>query len=231
MVGGSLAEFAVAPIKSTVQKPQEISSSDACCLPVAGLTALQGIRDYAGISIDGSSQANVLIPGASGGVGIYAVQIAKLAGAHVTATCGARNMDFVRSLGADEVLDYKSKEGIELISPSGRAYDAVINCTSGISWSTFKARLKPVAKVVDLTPNVKSLATTAMQKLSFCHAQELVPFILSGKAEDLQFLAELVRDGKLRTFIDSQYPLSRAEDAWARSIDGHATGKIVVTVD
>ncbi|KAI5074096.1 hypothetical protein GOP47_0010057 [Adiantum capillus-veneris] len=226
--GGSLAEFAIAPAKSTVQKPQEIASIEACCLPVAGLTALQSIRDYAGIKVDGNSQANLLITGASGGVGLYAVQIAKLCGAHVTATCGARNMELIKNLGADEVVDYKSAEGAELRSPSGRAYDAVIHCTSGIPWSTFSANLKPVAKVIDLTPNIKSLATTALKKLAMCQ-QELVPYVLSAKAEDLDLLAELARGGKLRTIIDSQHPLSRAEEAWARSIEGHATGKIVVT--
>lgn len=228
--GGSLAQFAIAPLKSTVKKPQEIPAVDACCLPVSGLTALQAIRDYAGVNLDGQSRANLLVTGASGGVGLYAVQIAKLCGAHVTATCGARNIELVRSLGADEVLDYKTPEGAMLKSPSGRAYDAVIHCTSGISWSTFSPNLKPVSKVVDLTPNIKSLATTAIKKLTLCQ-QELVPYWVSGKAEDLELLAEFAKCGKLKTIIDSEYPFSRAEEAWVRSIEGHSTGKVVVIVD
>lgn len=228
--GGSFAQFAVAPIKSTTKRPLEISAVEACCLPVSGLTALQAIRDYAGVKLDGNSRANLLVTGASGGVGLYAVQIAKLCGAHVTATCGARNMELIRSLGADEVLDYKTPEGAALKSPSGRSYDAVIQCSSGIAWSTFRPNLKPVSKVVDLTPTPKSLATTAIKKLTSCD-QELLPFWVSGKAEDLHLLAELSKAGKLKTFIDSQYPLSRAEEAWARSIEGHSTGKVVVVVD
>ncbi|MBA0847127.1 hypothetical protein Goshw_013015, partial [Gossypium schwendimanii] len=121
--------------------------------------------------LDGTGpEVNVLVTAASGGVGQYAVQLLKLANAHITATCGARNIDLVRSLGADEVLDYKTPEGVALKSPSGRKYDVIIHCAHNIPWSTFSANLTPKGKV----------------------------------------------------------PLSKAEDAWAKSIDGHATGKILV---
>ncbi|KAI5058422.1 hypothetical protein GOP47_0026592 [Adiantum capillus-veneris] len=140
--GGSFAEYAVASVKYTVKRPPEVSAIDGSCLPVAGLTALQSIRDTAGVKLDGSSNANLLITAASGGVGLYAVQIAKLGGAHVTATCGARNIEL-----------------------------------------------------------------------------------------DLAFLANLAKEGKLKTVVDSQHPLSKAEGAWARSKEGHATGKVVVTFD
>ena len=147
----------------------------------------------------------------------------------MTATCGARNFELVKSLGADEILDYKTPEGAALQSPSGRKYDAVIHCARGIPWSTFSPVLKPVAKVIDLTPDLKSLATTALKKVTFCK-QELLPFLMSGKAEDLELLAALARDGKLKTIVDSRYPLARAGEAWARSIEGHSTGKVVVEV-
>lgn len=229
-VGGSFAEFAVAPVKTTVSRPFDVSAIDGSCLPVAGLTALQAIRDVAGVKLDGNSNANLLITAASGGVGLYAVQIAKLGGAHVTATCGARNMELVKKLGADEVLDYKTPEGDALRSPSGRSYDAVIHCTTGIPWSKFSPNLKPVAKVIDLTPNLKSLATTAFKKITFCQ-QQLVPFLMSANTKDLNLLTDLVKVGKLKTVIDSQYPLSKAEAAWARSMEGHATGKVVITFE
>ncbi|MCO5556674.1 hypothetical protein L7F22_010225 [Adiantum nelumboides] len=228
--GGSFAEYAVASLKSTVKRPPEVSAVDGSCLPVAGLTALQSIRDTAGVKLDGSSNANLLVTAASGGVGLYAVQIAKLGGAHVTATCGARNIELVKSLGADEVLDYKTPEGDAMKSPSGRLYDAVIHCTSGIPFSKFSPNLKPVAKVIDLTPNFGSLATTVIKKLTLCK-QQMVPFLMSANTKDLDFLADLAKEGKLKTVVDSQHPFSKAEGAWARSKEGHATGKVVVTFE
>ncbi|KAH7290145.1 hypothetical protein KP509_30G033700 [Ceratopteris richardii] len=228
--GGSFAEYAVAHLKFTVKRPAEVTAIDGSCLPVAGLTALQSIRDTAGIKLDGSSNANLLITAASGGVGLYAVQIAKLGGAHVTATCGARNIELVKSLGADEVIDYKTAEGDALKSPSGRLYDAVIHCATGFPFSKFSPNLKPVAKVIDLTPSFSSVVTTAVRKLTFAK-QQLVMFMMTPRRKDLALLADLVKEGKLKTIVDSQHPLSKAEEAWARSKGGHATGKVVVTFD
>lgn len=113
--GGGLAEYAIALEKETALRPEEVSPADAAGLPVAGLTALQ-LLQLIGTKFDGTGKgANILITATSGGVGCYAVQLAKLGGHHVTATSGARNIDLVRSLGADEVLDYKTPEGNLLI--------------------------------------------------------------------------------------------------------------------
>ncbi|MBA0675293.1 hypothetical protein Goari_016846, partial [Gossypium aridum] len=126
----------------------------------------------AGLKLDGTGlEVNVLVTAASGGVGQYAVQLLKLANAHITATFGARNMDLVRILGADEVLDYKAPNGVALKSPSGRKYDVIIHCAHNIPWSTLEANLTSKGK---RTSN------------------------------------------------------SKAEEAWAKSIDGHATGNILV---
>ncbi|KAI5058427.1 hypothetical protein GOP47_0026597 [Adiantum capillus-veneris] len=198
--GGSFAEYAVASVKYTVKRPPEVSAIDGSCLAIAGLTALQSIRDTAGVKLDGSSKANLLITAASGGVGLYAVQIAKLGGAHVTATCGARNIELVKSLGADEVLDYKTPEGDAMKSPSGQLYDAVIHFSS-------------------------------VKKKLTCCKQQIVPFMMWPSGKDLAFLADLVKEGELKTVVDSQHPLSKAEGAWARSKEGHATGKVVVTFE
>ncbi|XWS31231.1 hypothetical protein CRYUN_Cryun23aG0059800 [Craigia yunnanensis] len=138
----------------------------------------------------------------AGGVGRYAVQLAKLGNTHVTATCGARNMDLFKSLGANEVLDYKTPDGAALKSPSGRKYDAVTHCATGIPWSTFEPNLSTNGK--------------------------LVPLIMMAKKENIDYLVKLVKERKLKTIMDSKHPLSKAEDAWAKSIDGHATGKIIV---
>ncbi|XP_021655311.1 chloroplast envelope quinone oxidoreductase homolog isoform X2 [Hevea brasiliensis] len=226
--GGGLAEFAVAKESLTVARPAEVSAAEGAGLPVAGLTAHQALTQSVGIKLDGSGkQANILITAASGGVGHYAVQLAKLGNIHVTATCGARNIEFVKSLGADEVLDYKTPEGAALNSPSGRKYDAVIHCATGIPWSTFEPNLSENGKVIDITPGVNAMLTFALKKLTFSKKQ-LVPLLMVPKAENLDYLVKQVKEGKLKTVIDSKHPLSKAEDAWAKSIAGHATGKVIV---
>lgn len=226
--GGGLAEFAVAQESLTVKRPSEVSAAEGAGLPVAGLTAHQALTKSACIKLDGSGEvANVLITAASGGVGHYAVQLAKLGNTHVTATCGLRNIDFVKGLGADEVLDYKTPDGAALKSPSGKKYDAVIHCASGIPWSTFEPNLSEHGKVIDITPNTTAMLTFAFKKLTFSKKQ-LVPLLLIPKAENLEYLVGLVKEGKLKTVVDSIHPLRKAEDAWSKSIDGHATGKVIV---
>ncbi|XP_057780207.1 chloroplast envelope quinone oxidoreductase homolog [Salvia miltiorrhiza] len=130
---------------------------------------------------------------------------------HVTAT----NIGLVKSLGA---------EGAALTSPSGKKYDAVVHCAPPIPWSVFEPNLSSNGKVID----VSSMLTFAVKKLTFSKKQ-LVPIVLLiPKGESLQYLVDLVRQGKLQTVIDSRTPLSKAGDAWTKSIDGHATGKIVI---
>ncbi|KAJ8644159.1 hypothetical protein MRB53_005907 [Persea americana] len=219
--GGGLAEYAVAQAKLTVKRPPEVSAAEAAGLSIAGATALQTLTEVAGIKLDKRGRAtNVLITAASGGVGHYAVQLAKLGNTHVTATCGARNIHFVKNLGADEVLDYRTREGSTLKSPSDRRYDVVIHCTTGIPWSTFEPNLSENGIVIDLTPGPTSSPCFSKKKL--------VPFMLNPKGENLELLVRLMKEGKLKTVIDSRFPLSKAEDAWARVMSGHATGKVIV---
>nr|GMD15671.1 putative quinone-oxidoreductase homolog, chloroplastic [Ipomoea batatas] len=228
LTGGGFAEYAVAKESLTAIRPPEIPAAEAAGLPVAGLTALQALVEAAGVKLDGSGpQKNILVTAASGGVGHYAVQLAKLGNAHVTATCGARNLGFVKSLGADEAIDYKTPDGAALKSPSGQTYDAVIHCATGIPWSTFEPNLSKKGKVIDLTPGASAMWTFAVKKLTMSKKQ-LVPLLLIPKSENLEYLVGLVKEGKLKSVIDSKHPLSKAEDAWAMSIDGHATGKIIV---
>jgi len=169
---------------------------------LAALTAHQALTQAADVKFDATTdKKNILVTAASGGVGHYAVQMAKLANAHVTATCGARNLEFVKSLGADEVIDYKTPEGAALKSPSGRRYDYVIHCATGIPWSTFEPNLSERGKVIDLTPSPSAWVTYALKKLTFSKKQ-LVPLILFPKAEDLEhvaFVANLVKEKKIRT--------------------------------
>ncbi|KAK4772756.1 hypothetical protein SAY86_014531 [Trapa natans] len=231
---GGLAEFAVAKESITVLRPPEVSAAEAAGLPVACLTAHQALTCSAGLALecnklpaDHRNQVNVLVTAASGGVGHYAVQLAKLANAHVTATCGARNIELVKSLGADEVLDYKTPDGSSLKSPSGRKYDVVVHCTVGIPWSTFEPNLGTHGKVIDIAPGLASLMTFVLKKLTFSK-KTLVPLMINAKRENLEFLVRLMKEGKLKTWIDSKHTLSNAKEAWAKSMDGHATGKIIV---
>ncbi|CAN0897980.1 Quinone-oxidoreductase homolog, chloroplastic [Linum grandiflorum] len=190
--------------------------------------SIPGAHSVAGLNLDGTGpRKNILVTAASGGVGHYAVQLAKLGNAHVTATCGARNIELVKSLGADEVLDYTKPDGAALKSPSGKKYDAVIQCASGVPWATFEQQLSENGKVVDLTPGVSSFATFALKKLTFSKKQ-LLPFVADVNCESLECVVNLVKDKKLKTVIDSSFSLAKAEDGWAKSIEGHTTGKIIV---
>ncbi|GFZ01514.1 oxidoreductase, zinc-binding dehydrogenase family protein [Actinidia rufa] len=235
VTGGGLAEFAVAKETLTVPRPPEVSAAEGAGLPIAGLTAHMALTQSAGVKLDGSGpRKNILITSASGSVGQFAIQFVKLGNTHVTSTCWARNMDFVKSLGADEILDYKTPEGLSLKSLSGQKDDVVIHCTTGIPWSTFKPNLSANGNVIDLTLSPGALVSSLLKKLTFSKKQ-LVLLLLAAKGENLDYLVKLVNEGKLKTVIDSKYPLSKAEDAWANKIDGHcgaltghATGTIIV---
>ncbi|KAG2314604.1 hypothetical protein Bca52824_017726 [Brassica carinata] len=205
LTGGGFAEYAVASEKLTVKRPQEVGAAEAVALPA--------LTNPAGLKLDGTGkQANILVTAASGGVCHYAVELAKLGNAHVTATCGARNIDFVKSLGADEVLDYKTPEGAALKSPSGKKYDSVIHCANGIPFLTFEPNLAETGKVIDITLEPRAMWTFAVKKITMSKKQ-LVPLLLIPKAENLEFMVNLLKEGKVKTVIDLKHPLNKAEDA------------------
>ncbi|KAF0894292.1 hypothetical protein E2562_038116 [Oryza meyeriana var. granulata] len=225
---GGLAEYVAASESVTVARPAGISAADAAGLPLAGLTALQGLRAI-GTKFDGSGSggADVLITAASSGVGTYAVQLAKLGSHRVTATCGERNLDLVRSLGADEVLDYNSPEGAALTSPSGKKYDYIVNITDRGRWSVFKQRLSGRGgRVVDVSSNLGNFVASVLTLFSWRKKLSVVIMTLGKK--DMGFLVELMREGKLKTVVDSRHPFEKAVEAWERSMSGHATGKVIV---
>lgn len=231
---GGLSEYCVAKEKVTVLRPAELSAVEGAGLPVAGLSAHVALTLYGGLKLnqhehEHEPQKNILITAASGGVGHYAVQLAKLGNAHVTATCGARNMELVKVLGADEVLDYKTAEGTALTSPSGKKYDVVLHCASPVPWSVFEANLGENGVVIDIThPGARAMWTNVMNRISGSK-KRLVTFTLNPKDDGgLKFLVGLVKEGKLKTVVDSRYALSKGEEAWSRGVSGHATGKIIV---
>lgn len=224
-----MSEYGVANEKVTVSRPPEVSAAEGAGLPIAGLTAHMALTQYARLNLDGTGpRKNILVTAASGGVGQYAVQLAKLGNAHVTATCGARNIDLVRKLGADEVLDYKTPDGAALRSPSGGKYDAVVHCATGVSWSVFEPNLGDNGVVIDLTPGPAAMWTCVVTTVTWS-GKRLVPLMLIPKGDRiLGCLVELVKEGKLKTVIDSTHCLGRAEEAWGKCIGGHATGKIII---
>ena len=218
-------------MKSAVKRPPSITAVEAASLPVAAMTALQSAINLVGLKLDGTGpKFNILITAASGGVGLFWTQIAKLAGCFETATCGARNVELVRRLGADEVVDYKTPEGALYLSPSGKKYDVVVHLAPFQPLKAFKAQLAERGRVIDMTPTLKTLLCKWYNKLTLSK-HSFLPFVLdASQTSFLQMATDLTADFKLEVVVDSAFPLSQAADAWARSIQGHSTGKIVLVM-
>ncbi|KAF3948050.1 hypothetical protein CMV_025899, partial [Castanea mollissima] len=226
--GGGLAEFVVAKANLTVIRPLEISAAEGAGIPCASLMAHQALTDSAGLKLDGTGKpTNILITNASESVGNYAIQLAKLGNAHVTATCAPEHIDLAKSLGADEVVDQTTPDGQALKSPSGKKYDIVIHWGEPTSWSAFEPHLASNGKIFDVKPTPSSIKAYALKKLTFSKKQ-LIPVILSCKAENMDFLTKLVKEGKVKTVIDSKYSLSNSEDAWAKNAENKIFGKIIL---
>ncbi|MEO8018743.1 MAG: NAD(P)-dependent alcohol dehydrogenase [Pseudomonadota bacterium] len=229
-VGAALAEYAVS--KETgdiVLKPAELPFEDAAALGIAGGTALNAVRDYGRIK----AGQKVLINGASGGVGTYAVQLAKNYGAEVTAVCSTRNVELVRSLGADHVIDYTRQNFTE----ASEQYDVIIDNVGNQDFLDLRRVVKPKGIIVTVSgpkdnPWFGPMTRVMKQKmLAPFVSQELVFFIADAGATDLEYLAGLIRDGKMKSVIDRRYPLAQTAAALEYVGTGHARGKVIVTVD
>jgi NADPH:quinone reductase-like Zn-dependent oxidoreductase len=197
-------------------------------VPVAALTALQGLRDK------GQLQAGqkVLINGASGGVGTFAVQIARALGAEVTAVCSTRNVDLVRSLGAEHVIDYTRED----FTRSGRRYDLLFDNAGSRSWLACRRVLTPEATVVLVGGPMTSRLLGPLGHLagmrvgSMGSSRKAVFFMAKFNGPDMAVLRELVEAGKVKPVIDRRYELSEIADALRYMGEGHVQGKIVITV-
>jgi NADPH:quinone reductase-like Zn-dependent oxidoreductase len=225
---GALAEYVCARARSVVLKPARLTFEEAAAVPVAGLTALQGLRDK------GRTEAGqtVLINGASGGVGTFAVQIAKALGGEVTAVCSPGNVDLARSLGADRVVDYTRED----FTRSDERYDLMFDNAGSRSWSDCKRVLDAHATVVLvggqmgnrlLGPlghvlRLRVAASLGSRKAAF--------FVAKFNKADLEALRDLLEAGTVTPFIDRRYELGEAADAFRYLGEGHARGKVVVTV-
>ncbi|MDQ5822476.1 MAG: NAD(P)-dependent alcohol dehydrogenase [Actinomycetota bacterium] len=224
---GAFAEY-VSVRDAVVPKPTNVSFEEAAAVPVAALTALQGFRDKAQLQ-PGQS---VLVNGASGGVGTFAVQIAKALGAEVTAVCSTRNVDQARSLGADHVIDYTRED----FTRSGRRYDVLFDVAGSRSWGACKRVLEPQGILVKAgAPKGNRVIAplghiVATRLASIPSSQKCVFFVAKLNRADLGVLRELIEAGKVASVIDRRYELSDIADALACMGEGHARGKIAITV-
>ncbi len=225
--GGALAEY-VCVRDAVVKKPANLRFEEAAAVPVAAITALQGLRDKGRLE----PGQHVLINGASGGVGTFAVQIAKALGAEVTGVCSTGNVELVRSLGADHVIDYTRED----FTRSGRRYDLLLDVAGTRSWSEYKRVLTPRARhvIVGAPKGTRLLGPlTHMAKLrlaSVGSSRKVAVFIAKLNRADLEVLRELLEAGKVTPVVDRRFELGETADAFRYLGEGHARGKIVVTM-
>jgi NADPH:quinone reductase-like Zn-dependent oxidoreductase len=218
---GSFAEYVCTQGKALTLKPANLTFEEAAAVPVAALTALQGLRDKGRIQ----PGQKVLINGAAGGVGTFAVQIAKALGAEVTAVCSTRNMDMVRSLGADQVIDYTQKN----FTQSGQRYDLLFDCVGNHSLSACRRAISPTGIYVTIAGSPGHLLKLAV--LSRFVSQRLVFFISATNKEDLVVLKEFIEAKKVTPVIDRRYTLGEVPEAIRYLGEGHARGKVVVSLE
>jgi NADPH:quinone reductase-like Zn-dependent oxidoreductase len=223
---GGFAEYACAAEDHLALKPANLSFEAAAAVPVASLTALQGLRDKGRIQ----PGQKVLINGASGGVGTFAVQIARSFGAEVTAVCSARNLDTARSIGADHVIDYRRED----FTQTGKRYDLILGVNGYHPILDYRRALAPRGKYVAIGGSMPQilqgivmgavLSLVGRKKMSFMG-------VARTNQKDLIFVRDLVEAGQVVPVIDRIYPLHEAVEAMKYLTGEHSTGKVVITVD
>jgi NADPH:quinone reductase-like Zn-dependent oxidoreductase len=225
---GAFAEYACASESKVVMKPDKVTFEQAAAVPVAALTALQGLRDKGQIR----AGQKVLINGAAGGVGTFAVQISKSFGADVTGVCSTRNVEMVRSIGADHVIDYTRED----FTKGTERYDLILDCVVNHSLSACRRVLYPKGRYIIvgapnsrwmigiLAPSIKALVLSAFV------SQKLVMLIARLDKEDLTIMRDLMEAGKVIPVIDRRYRLSEAPEAFRYLEERHARGKVVITL-
>lgn len=226
---GSFAQYACAAEAQLAIKPGDISFDHAACLPIAGITALQGLRDKGKVQ----PGQTVLINGAAGGVGTLAVQIAKSFGAHVTGVCSTKNVDLVRSIGADDVVDYTRED----FARSSRRYDVHFDLVGNRSLSECLRVIEPRGRYIACggggpdRSTMDLLARLLQNSIRSRFVSQKMPGLLAKiNRADLSFLADLVQADKVKAVVEHTYPLHQTAQAIRHVESGHARGKVIIAV-
>ena len=222
---GGFAEYACVRENALVLKPTNLSFEQAAAVPMAAVTALQGIR-HAGQIRPGQK---ALINGASGGVGTFAVQLAKSFGAEVTAVCSTRNLETARSIGADHVIDYTQED----FATNGQQYDLILAANGDRSISDYKRALSPTGVYVQTGGSMSQMTQAMIQGpwISMTGSKKMGNMgVAKPNQNDLAFMKDLLESGKVKPVIDRCYPLSEVPEALRYLEEGHARGKVVITV-
>lgn len=219
---GAFSEYVCAPEYLLAPKPKNLSFEEAAAVPLAAWTALQGLRDKGKIQ----HGQKVLIYGAGGGVGHFAVQIAKSLGADVTAVCGRRNVEMVQSIGAGRVLDYSRED----FAKEGQRYDLIVAINGYRSIFEYGRALKPSGTYVVLGGSAKQLAQGMLLAplLSLFGRKKMLGMMTRPNQDDLVFIKDLIEEGKIVPIIDKCYPMSEAAAAMKYVLEGHIRGKVVL---
>jgi NADPH:quinone reductase-like Zn-dependent oxidoreductase len=217
---GGFAEYACVDENRFVLKPADLTFEEAAAAPMAALTALQGLRDKGLIR----AGQKVLINGASGGVGTFAVQIAKSFDTEVTGVCSTSKMDFVRSIGADHVVDYTQED----VTKNGKLYDLIFDVAAYRSVSEYKRILSPGGIYVQAGGSMPRILQLILKSMIGAKNMRLV--VANVNQKDLLFISELMKAGKVRPLIDKRYPLNETAEALRYLEEGHARGKVVIGV-
>jgi NADPH:quinone reductase-like Zn-dependent oxidoreductase len=221
-ISHAYAEYAAAPAHRLARKPANVSFEQAAAVPTAAITALQGLRDAGKVQ----PGQHVLINGAAGGVGSFAVQIGKALGAQVTGVCSTRNVELVRSLGADHVVDYSKDD----FTRSERRYDLILDNVGNRAFSDLRRALTPQGRII---PNSghggMGYVFKAFLLAPFMRQQES-PLMTTMNSKDLAVLAEMIEAGKITPVIDRSYPFGEIPAALGYAAQGHARGKVVINM-
>ena len=218
---GAFAEYASVPENALTMKPVNMTYEEAAAVPQYALVALQGLRDKGQIQ----PGQKVLINGASGGVGTFAVQIAKSYGAEVTGVCSTGNLDMVRSIGADHVIDYTQED----FTQNEQRYDLILDNVANRSISDYTRALSPKGSYVSVAFNPSSLFLGPL--ISMTGSKKVGSMLHKPNVKDLVYMKELIEAGKVVPVIDRRYPLSEIAEAFRYFEEGHPTGKVVITVE
>jgi NADPH:quinone reductase-like Zn-dependent oxidoreductase len=222
--GGTYAEYVSAAEKVLGRKPRNTTFEQAAAVPLSGVTALQGLRDKGQVH----AGSRVLINGASGGVGTFAVQIARALGAEVTAVCSTRNIEMARSLGADHVIDYTRED----FTVGGPGYDVVFDLIGNHSLAELRRTLTPTGTLVlsngPPSPTIRRILKALV--ISPFLPQRMTALLQTPSQEDLEHLTKLIEAGSVTPIVDRTYPLNEAPAALRYQGGGHARGRTIITL-